>query len=92
MAALLLAKPKMETHRGLEVGNQPAIGVSTRIDEGHQAGSMGEEPPNVIQTQFAYPSIAVQIVEDILAILDQVLMEVHPVTGIAREWFGHEGR
>ena len=53
---------------------------------------MGQQPADVEECRLTEAAVAIGIVKEVLSFLEQVLVKVHAVAGLAVERLGHKGR
>ncbi len=52
---------------------------------------MTQQPADVVERCLAHAAVAVGIVKNVAPTFEQVLVKVHPVTGLAVKRLGHKG-
>ena len=86
-----IAQAEKGVHRRFKTRHQAPIGVGGGIGEGEDRRAVIQQPADVPQRGLAQLAVAGRVEKDILPLLEQVLMKVHTVAGLAVQRLGHEG-
>ncbi len=77
--------------RCLKAGYQTPVRVGAGVGKGQQRRAMTQQPADVVERCFAHAAVAVGVVKNVAPTFEQVLVKVHPVTGLAVKRLGHKG-